>query len=126
MSICSNSTNTHVPAPYWSYAAPIQIPFSSCNKAADVLIDWFGPEDLKTVVGGERWWQIRGLDGIDSEWITEKVFLRDVEREKELPAAASNLRRMEHLETVMVGGSIIYIFIPLMETGDTTVIHSWW
>ncbi|KAH8106038.1 alpha/beta-hydrolase [Cristinia sonorae] len=97
-------TNTHVPAPYWACVAPVQVPFSSCNRAADALIDWFGPDDLKTVVGGERWWQIRGMDGIESEWITEKDYLQDLD----LPAgkkpsdSETNVVRMEHLETVML------------------------
>lgn len=56
---------------------PAQIPLSSCNKAADALIEWFGPEELKHVVGGERWWQIRGMEWLDAEWITEKAYLKD-------------------------------------------------
>ncbi|KAL4249093.1 hypothetical protein ABKN59_005778 [Abortiporus biennis] len=98
-------TNTHVPAPYWAAVSPVQIPLSSCNKAADILIDWFGPDDLKTAVGGERWWQIRGLDGIDGEWITEKEFLNyddipDVGRK--LDEDEKDILRMDHLETVML------------------------
>lgn len=41
---------------------------SHCNQAADIIVDWFGPEEIQTVVGGERWWQVRGLDGVDGEW----------------------------------------------------------
>lgn len=98
------STNTHVPAPPWAAVAPVQIPLSSCNKAADVLVDWFGPDDLKCVVGGERWWQIRGMDGIDCEWVTEKKFLdrsKSINGEK-LTDTEREILQMEHLETVMV------------------------
>lgn len=71
------------------------------------MIDWFGPEDLKLVVGGERWWQIRGLDWIDSEWITEKEFLQDADLagDEKLSDTEEDVRRMEHLESVMVSHS---------------------
>lgn len=102
----SNSTNTHVPAPYWAAVSPVLIPLSSCNRAADVLIDWFGPEELKHVVGGERWWQVRGLDGVDGEWITEKEYLGpakdDTKPRRELSDEDANILRMENLDTVMV------------------------
>jgi hypothetical protein len=101
------STNTHVPSPYWACVAPDRIPLSSCNQAADRLIEWFGPEELKFVVGGERWWQVRGLDGIDGEWITEKEFLSPVQPEtteggSKLTHDQVNILKMEQLETVMV------------------------
>jgi hypothetical protein len=58
------------------------------------------------VVGEERWWQVRGLDGIDAEWITEKEYLRpaqkDVENTRKLSNSDKDILRMEHLETVMV------------------------
>ncbi|KAI0700770.1 alpha/beta-hydrolase [Cytidiella melzeri] len=96
-------TNTHVPAPYWAAVSPVLIPLSSCNKAADVLVEWFGPEDLKCVVGGEKWWQVRGLDGIDAEWVTEKEYLKeDASVDKKLSSTDANIVKMDHLETVML------------------------
>ncbi|TRM68106.1 hypothetical protein BD626DRAFT_480802 [Schizophyllum amplum] len=97
-------TNTHVPSPYWAAVAPVQIPFHTCNQAADALIEWFGPEDLKRVVGGERWWQVRGLDGIDAEWITQKDYLGDVgiQHGKDLTSEEELIQRMEHLDRVML------------------------
>ncbi|KAF8165523.1 lipase/esterase [Crassisporium funariophilum] len=100
-------TNTHVPAPYWSAVSPVIIPLSSCNEAADALIEWFGPEELKHVVGGERWWQVRGLDGVDGEWIAEQA---DIEEDTEIKMRDgrklsdddANILRMERLETVML------------------------
>ena len=82
----------------------MQVPLTSCNKAADALIEWFGPKDLKHVVGGERWWQVRGLDGIDAEWITEKKFIQDakISHPGKLSDEEKNILRMESLETVMV------------------------
>ena len=81
------------------------IPLQSCNRAADLLIEWFGPEDLRTVVGGEKWWQVRGMDGIDAEWITEKRYLSDstkLPKNKKLSHREESVLRMEHLDTVMV------------------------
>ncbi|KAE9410143.1 alpha/beta-hydrolase [Gymnopus androsaceus JB14] len=96
-------TNTHVAAPYWAAVAPIRIPLSVCNDAADILIEWFGPEELKHVVGGERWWQVRGLDGLDAEWITEKEYLSDSQVTVEnLPQQDQTILQMEYLETVML------------------------
>ncbi|EPQ59012.1 alpha/beta-hydrolase [Gloeophyllum trabeum ATCC 11539] len=99
-------TNTHVPAPPWAAVAPVVVPLKSCNRAADVLIDWFGPEDLEAVVGGERWWQVRGLDGIEAEWVTEKEYLSaDVPgggKKNKKDAASNTIKQMEHLETVML------------------------
>ncbi|KAF9028446.1 alpha/beta-hydrolase [Hymenopellis radicata] len=96
-------TNTHVPAPYWAAVAPVLIPLTSCNRAADILIDWFGPEELKHVVGGERWWQVRGMDGIDAEWITEKEYLSEAKADstRKLSDTEEDILRMESLDRVM-------------------------
>jgi len=101
------SSNTPIPAPSRAAAAPITIPIPTCNAAADLLIDWFGPEDLRCVVGGHKWWQVRGLDGVDAEWITEREFLQDLDEdmipERKLRREEEIILRMEHLGTVMVG-----------------------
>ena len=66
------------------------------------------------VVGGEKWWQVRGLDGIEAEWVTESSFLKDVdcseeikrieeERGRPLIDAEADIVRMNNLEPVMVG-----------------------
>ncbi|KAJ7929962.1 hypothetical protein B0H13DRAFT_2536479 [Mycena leptocephala] len=99
-------TNTHVPAPYWSAVASVCIPFQSCNEAADILINWFGPDELKAIVGGERWWQVRGLDGVDGEWITQKDYLSDAKVQappgRKLSVDDQTVLRMENLDRVMV------------------------
>ena len=99
------STNTHVPAPFWSAVVPTKIPLSSCNQAADALIEWFGPDELKRVVGGERWWQVRGLEWIDGEWITEKEYLpnRTFQEDSKLTENEKTIVKMDQLERVMVG-----------------------
>ncbi|KAG6869341.1 hypothetical protein C0993_000094 [Termitomyces sp. T159_Od127] len=105
--ILYDDTNTHVPSPPWAAVSPVLITLSSCNRAADILIEWFGPHELKYVVGGERWWQVRGLDGVDGEWISEKDYL-DLSVElkghdkKRLSNDDCNILRMDHLETVML------------------------
>ena len=63
-------TNTYVPPPPWATAVSVLIPLESCDAAAKVLIDYFGPE-LETVVGGSKWWQVRGLAGVEAEWIAQ-------------------------------------------------------
>ncbi|KAG2156229.1 hypothetical protein DEU56DRAFT_936926 [Suillus clintonianus] len=99
-------TNTHVPAPPWTAVAPVRVPLHSCNQAADLLTQWFGPEDLKRVVGGEKWWQVRGLDGIDAEWIAEKSYLRPesvhIDAGREYSEEEKLVISMEHLETTML------------------------
>jgi len=44
-------TNTYVPPPYWAEVVAATIPLSCCNRAADALISWFDPEELKRLVG---------------------------------------------------------------------------
>jgi hypothetical protein len=70
------------------------------------MANWFGPDELTRIVGGERWWQVRGLDGVDAEWITEKDYLSDADVKtpdgRKLKEEEKNILRMEHLETVMV------------------------
>ena len=108
------STNTHVPSPPWSVVAPVLIPLHSCNEAAGKLIEWFDPVELSRVVGGERWWQIRGLDGLDAEWVTEKKYVSPVDietersvrdrtgLERDLSGDEREILGIEHLEKVMV------------------------
>ena len=78
-----------------------------------MLVEWFGKEELKHVVGGERWWQVRGLDGIESEWVTENRFLASgpspdkvqeaaQQRGRKLTSEELNILRMDKLERVMV------------------------
>ncbi|KAJ3518062.1 hypothetical protein NLJ89_g103 [Agrocybe chaxingu] len=100
-------TNTHIPAPPWAAVSPVTIPLSTCNDAADSLIEWFGPEELKHVVGGERWWQVRGLDGIDAEWMAQA---EDIEPQsdtkplkgKKLSEEKANILLMEKLDKVLL------------------------
>ena len=107
------STNTHILSPPWAAVAPIVIPFKTCNKAADTLIEWFSsPEELRIIVGGTRWWQVRGLDGLEAEWVTEKSYLnydgvqelanKRIKEGRKLSDNESEILAMDGLERVMV------------------------
>ncbi|GAC76754.1 arylacetamide deacetylase [Moesziomyces antarcticus T-34] len=62
---------TDAPAPPipWATTLPVMIPMESCDKAAKLIIDHLGPEDLQKLVGGEKWWQLRAMPGVQGEWI---------------------------------------------------------
>ncbi|KAG8712777.1 hypothetical protein FRC11_014217 [Ceratobasidium sp. 423] len=114
-------TNTHVPAPFWTTVIPTRVPLSSCNEAADLLITLLrrtsapsgstyteaeAEAEFKRVVGGERWWQVRGLDGVEAEWVAMKSDWEQIskaERRKEKKkqrhrehAARRNARHGKH------------------------------
>ncbi|KAL5508275.1 hypothetical protein ACEPAH_5894 [Sanghuangporus vaninii] len=106
-------TNTHILSPPWAAVSPVLIPFKTCNKAADLLVDWFSdPDELERVVGGQKWWQVRGLDGVEGEWVTERNLLKEVgsaeriRRREEMKGRSlsddeADIMRMDSLETVM-------------------------
>jgi len=107
-----NSANTHIPSPFWAAVSPVQIPLATCNQAADVMMKWFGEEDLKFIVGGERWWQVRGLDGVDGEWITEREYLSDAnpsQKTTKLSTTDADILRMDELNPVMVCSVFMHI-----------------
>jgi hypothetical protein len=109
--------NTHVPAPPSAAVSTVKIPFTSCNKAADVLIQWFGPNELRHVVGGERWWQVRGMDFLDAEWVTQKNLLGPEyvsPNPDKLSTEEQNILRMEDMPVMLYihGGKIILLSLP--------------
>lgn len=92
----------------------VLIPLSSCNQAADTLVEWFGPEELRQVVGGQRWWQVRGLDGIEAEWVTERknlaqVNLNTTDTKRKLSRQEELIVGMNELEPVMVRISVSFL-----------------
>lgn len=63
-------SNTRIPAPPWVRTIRVMVPLSSCDKAADKLIEALGGKEMATqTAGGTRWWQVRGLEGVPGEWI---------------------------------------------------------
>ena len=75
-------SNTRIPSPPSILVLPILIPLSSCHTAAEHLLRALGgPEHARKIVGGQEWWQVRGVKGVEGEWIVVK---KDWEaREKE-------------------------------------------
>ncbi|CDS01955.1 uncharacterized protein SPSC_03047 [Sporisorium scitamineum] len=64
-----NFTDAPAPPFPWATTLPVMIPMESCDKAAKLIIDHLGPQDLAKLVGGEKWWQLRPLPGVQGEWI---------------------------------------------------------
>ncbi|KJA28859.1 hypothetical protein HYPSUDRAFT_33255 [Hypholoma sublateritium FD-334 SS-4] len=66
-------SNTRTPSPPWTHVVRVLVPMSSCDDAAPYLIAALGgPEVAKRLVGGVKWWQVRGINGVDGQWITAK------------------------------------------------------
>ncbi|KAI9452279.1 hypothetical protein BJY52DRAFT_940839 [Lactarius psammicola] len=66
-------SNVRTPSPPWVHVVRLVVPMASCDEAAIYLIKAFGGEDvMKRVVGGTKWWQVRGIRGLDAEWICAK------------------------------------------------------
>lgn len=63
-------TDQTVPVPPWCYDEQVMIPQACCSKSADLLQQYFGPEMMRSFVGGERWWQMRSRPGIPADWIS--------------------------------------------------------
>ena len=69
-------------APRGVRSTRLLVPISSCNDAATYLIQALGgPEQANDFVGGTRWWQVRGLQGIDANWVAAK---KDIEALRKL------------------------------------------
>lgn len=71
------------------------IPLESCSDAAKVLIDYFGPEDLRNVVGGEKWWQIRGIAGVQGEWIAQSKDWKAARKHEKAQEKGAEAERMK-------------------------------
>jgi len=55
-------TQLRVPLPS-AHVVRLSVPLSCCKDAAHVLIKVFGGErEMKRVLGGVRWWQVRAGD----------------------------------------------------------------
>ncbi|KAF5380574.1 hypothetical protein D9615_004658 [Tricholomella constricta] len=76
--------NTRTPAPPWVRVVRLVVPMSSCDDAAKHLITALGGEEAaRRVVGGVKWWQVRGINGVDAQWITAKKDWQEAKRRKE-------------------------------------------
>lgn len=79
---------------------------SSCDEAAKIVIDYFGSEDLKNIVGGEKWWQIRGLSGIEAEWIAMSSDYRDAKKAEKMMSDPDNNISKDHIKAKVSKGKI--------------------
>ncbi|EKM53370.1 uncharacterized protein PHACADRAFT_259700 [Phanerochaete carnosa HHB-10118-sp] len=74
-------SNTRTPSPPSVHVVRLLVPMSCCDEAAKVLIQAFGGEEMtKKVVGGTKWWQVRGVKGVDAEWIVAKKDWKEAKR----------------------------------------------
>ncbi|KAH7883288.1 hypothetical protein F5I97DRAFT_1903823 [Phlebopus sp. FC_14] len=66
-------SNNRTPSPPWVHVVRLIVPISCCDEAASLVIRALGGEEhADRLVGGTKWWQVRGLSGIDAEWITAR------------------------------------------------------
>ncbi|CDZ97386.1 Arylacetamide deacetylase [Phaffia rhodozyma] len=79
-------SNTRIPAPPNILVVRILIPLSSCHIAAKYLLQALGgPEQARKIVGGQEWWQVRGIKGVEAEWIVvKKEWIRREKEDKEM------------------------------------------
>lgn len=89
-------TNTRIPSQPFTTLVPTLIPLSSCDQAARALIEYFGEEDLKNVVGGERWWQVRGLNGVEAEWVAMTKDWKHAKVVDEMPEREAKARAAKY------------------------------
>lgn len=118
-------SNVRTPSPPWVHVVRLIIPMSSCDEAAIYLIKAFrGEEVMKRVVGGTKWWQVRGIRGyvfqviffipriaaweaspsnlcrgrLDAEWISAKKHWQDVQRRANEQGSLANPRQNDSTE----------------------------
>ncbi|KAG6332273.1 hypothetical protein ID866_6813 [Astraeus odoratus] len=100
--------NNRTPTPPWVHTVRLLVPVSYCDDAAKYLIEALGGEEhAKRMVGGTKWWQVRGIPGyyshlhvtttahmsgprIDAEWIAAKKDLQEVKRRRKASQSRTN------------------------------------
>ncbi|KAH8087826.1 alpha/beta-hydrolase, partial [Cristinia sonorae] len=74
-------SNMRTPAPPWVHVVKTCVPMVCCDDAASYLIKALGGEEMtKRVVGGTKWWQVRGVAGVDGEWMAAKKDWHEAEK----------------------------------------------
>jgi acetyl esterase/lipase len=74
-------SNNRTPSLPSSHVVRLLVPLSCCDEAASYVIQALGGEELaKRLVGGTKWWQVRGVKGIDAEWITARKDYRKAKK----------------------------------------------
>jgi acetyl esterase/lipase len=83
--------NTKTPSPPWVHVVRLLVPMSSCDEAAKVLIKALGGEDeARRVAGGVKWWQVRGVEGVDAQWITAKEDWKEARKREKAAQGTSD------------------------------------
>ncbi|KAJ7772099.1 hypothetical protein DFH07DRAFT_803704 [Mycena maculata] len=82
--------NTRTPSPPWVHVVRLIVPLSCCDEAAQILITALGGEDsARRIVGGCKWWQVRGIHGVDAQWVTAKKDWQEAKRRYKKTKATS-------------------------------------
>ncbi|KAI8973983.1 Alpha/Beta hydrolase protein [Trametes punicea] len=83
-------SNTRTPSPPWVHVVRLLVPMSCCDDAATYLIKALGGEEVaKRIVGGTKWWQVRGVKGVDAEWIVAKKDWQEAKKRQKAREASS-------------------------------------
>lgn len=76
-------SNARIPVPPWIHAPRVLVPMSFCDAAAKHIIDVLGgPELCKRLVGGTKWWQVRGVQGVNCQWIAARKDWQEAKRKR--------------------------------------------
>ncbi|CUA69250.1 AB hydrolase superfamily protein C4A8,06c [Schizosaccharomyces pombe 972h-] [Rhizoctonia solani] len=81
-------SNTRIPSPPWVHCVRVIIPLSTCDEAAPLLIQ---------ALGGP---EVRGVKGVDAQWVAVKRDWRDAERrrkQRQDPTSPTGLSRFNSL-----------------------------
>ncbi|KXN87458.1 AB hydrolase superfamily protein C4A8.06c [Leucoagaricus sp. SymC.cos] len=84
-------SNTQTPSSPYTHLVRVLIPLSCCDDAAKILVNVLGGEHkAREIVGGVKWWQVRGIEGVDAQWITAKKDWREAKRRRKMCEAQSS------------------------------------
>ncbi|QRW25189.1 carbohydrate esterase family 10 protein [Rhizoctonia solani] len=72
-------SNARIPSPPWVHCVRVLIPLECCDAAAPLLLQALGGPEA---VGGSKWWQVRGVRGVDAQWVAVKRDWRDAEKRR--------------------------------------------
>ncbi|KAG8804168.1 hypothetical protein FRC16_000108 [Serendipita sp. 398] len=76
-------SNIRTPSPYWVHAPRVLVPLVCCELASKYIITALGGEEsAKKILGGTKWWQVRGIKGIDCQWIALKRDWQEAKRRR--------------------------------------------
>ncbi|KAL5532041.1 hypothetical protein ACEPAF_5605 [Sanghuangporus sanghuang] len=93
-------SNTQIPSSPWMHVMRVRVPLSCCDDAAEYLIDALGGQvKTRQIVGGTKWWQVRGIRGVDAQWIVaRKDHQRVRKQQKQHQQQAEQLKQDHHEE----------------------------